>query len=189
MTKDVYETIPLMESERFLLRSLNDKKDAEDLLKVYSDEKAVPFFNTDNCHGEDFHYTTMEQMKKAMEFWKFSYQQKFFVRWAIEDKKKKEVIGTIELFHRSANDYYDCCGLLRLDLRSDYEIAEDITEVLSAILPKVKEMFLCDKIATKAVTAAKERAGALETLGFQPSEEPLIGDDGTKYDSYYVMEL
>lgn len=50
-------------------------------------------------------------------------------------------------------------------------------------------MFLCDKIATKAVTAAKERAGALETLGFQPSEEPLIGDDGTKYDSYYVMEL
>ena len=31
MTKDVYETIPLMESERFLLRLLNDKKDAEDL--------------------------------------------------------------------------------------------------------------------------------------------------------------
>ena len=29
-------------------------------------------------------------------------------------------MGTIELFNRKAKDYFNNCGLLRLDLRSDY---------------------------------------------------------------------
>lgn len=39
--KDVYEQIPVMESEKFLLREIEDG-DADDLLKVYSDKDAVP---------------------------------------------------------------------------------------------------------------------------------------------------
>ena len=61
-------------------------------------------------------------MKQAVDFWIFSYRERYFVRWVISDKSKKEVIGTIELFHRdSVIDAFDNCGLLRLDLRSDYE--------------------------------------------------------------------
>lgn len=45
---DVYEQIPVMESEKFLLREIKDG-DAEDLLRVYSDKDAVPLFNSDNC--------------------------------------------------------------------------------------------------------------------------------------------
>ena len=45
---DVYEQIPVMESEKFLLREIEDDGDAEDLLKVYSDKDAVPLFNSDN---------------------------------------------------------------------------------------------------------------------------------------------
>ena len=40
---DVYEQIPVMESEKFLLREIKDG-DAEDLLRVYSDKDAVPLF-------------------------------------------------------------------------------------------------------------------------------------------------
>ena len=40
---DVYEQIPVMESEKFLLREIEDG-DAEDLLKVYSDKDAVSLF-------------------------------------------------------------------------------------------------------------------------------------------------
>ena len=47
-------------------------------------------------------------MKQAVDFWIFSYRERYFVRWVISDKSKKEVIGTIELFHRdSVIDAFD----------------------------------------------------------------------------------
>ncbi len=51
MSIDVYEQIPVIESEKFLLREIEDA-DAEDLLKVYSDKDAVPLFNSDNCEND-----------------------------------------------------------------------------------------------------------------------------------------
>lgn len=189
MTKGIYEEIPILENSRYVLRAIHKQTDADDLLKVYSDEKAVPLFNSDNCNGDDFHYVTMEQMKKALDFWEFSYQNKYFVRWAIVDKQAQMVIGTIELFNRRAEDYFDNCGLLRLDLRSDYETKDCIESILEMIVPKAKEMFGCDKIATKAIAIAKERIAALEHRGFHLSDESVIGHDGTRYGSYYVMEV
>ena len=32
------------------------QEDRMDLLKVYSDKRAVPFFNNDNCGGDGFYY-------------------------------------------------------------------------------------------------------------------------------------
>lgn len=189
MVNDVYKQIPVIENDRFLLRAINGEKDTEDLLKVYSDKKAVPLFNSDNCNGDDFHYETPERMKKAIEFWQFSYEHRYFVRWAVVDKCSGAAVGTIELFNRPAEDYFNNCGLLRLDLRSDYEIRDCIHSILNMLVPKVKEMFFCDKIATKAIALADERIHVLENLGFRLSEECVIGQDGTKYGSYYVLEV
>ncbi len=58
---DVYEQIPVMESGKFLLREIDEMRDADDLLKVYSDKAAVPLFNSDNCVNGfyyDFNYIT-----------------------------------------------------------------------------------------------------------------------------------
>lgn len=184
--KDVYAQIPVLENEEFLLRAIDEDTDTEELLRVYSDEKAVPFFNADNCHGDTFYYDTVEKMKKAMAFWKLSYENKYFVRWAVVHKTSGQVIGTIELFNRQAEDYFNNCGLLRLDVRSDYETAERIGGIFDVILPMVQELFHCDKIATKAIAAAKQRTTALKQRGFQLSGEMLIGHDGTAYDAYYV---
>ena len=74
-----YETCPVYENENYLLR-LVEPSDAADLLMVYSDEKAVPCFNGDNCHGDNFHYTSMERMESAIRFWLLAYEQKAFVR-------------------------------------------------------------------------------------------------------------
>ena len=63
MTADVYQNCPDYENEHYLLR-LVKIEDKADLLKVYSDEKAVPFFNSDNCGGDDFHYTTESRMEQ-----------------------------------------------------------------------------------------------------------------------------
>lgn len=188
MRIDVYDQIPVMESDKFLLREINEETDAEDLLKVYSDEAAVPFFNSDNCVN-GFYYVSIKEMKDTIEFWKKEYQKRYYVRWAIVDKESNRAIGTIELFNRKANDYFNNCGLLRLDLRSDYEKPDSIEDILGIIVPETKELFACERIATKAIPAAKERIKALEHTGFWLSEESVIGHDGTKYGSYYVMEV
>ena len=92
------------ENEYYMLRMTN-KEDKADLLKVYSDEKSVPFFNSDNCGGDDFYYTTEKRMEQAIEFWHWEYDRQGFVRWTIVSKETNEAVGTIELFHREAEDY------------------------------------------------------------------------------------
>lgn len=183
---NIYRNCPVIQNENFILRLVADG-DLNDLLKIYSDEKAVPFFNGDNCHGDDFHYTTTERMRAALDFWKQAYENGWFVRLAIVDKASDEVIGTVEEFRRDENDFFTNCGLLRLDLRSDYEKSEKIFDILSLISVKSFDMFGCDKVATKAVPSATERIKALSACGYVKSREPLIGHDGTKYYDYYVL--
>lgn len=191
-----YETCPVFENENYLLR-LVSPEDVQDLLKVYSDEKAVPFFNSDNCHGDDFYYTTPERMQSAIEFWRYSYDNGYFVRWTIVEKKKKSAIGTIELFrrgeisaadNRKQGDYFTGSGILRLDLKSDYERAKEVQEILSLILPDAFELFGCNMIATKIHLGNTERKCAVERLGFCSTQEKLIGSqDGKAYGDYYIM--
>lgn len=184
-----YETCPVYEDEHFCLR-LVELSDVPDLLRVYSDEKAVPFFNGDNCHGDDFHYTTPERMADAVKFWRLAYEQRAFVRWTILDRRISggTAVGTIELFNRRADDYYDNCGLLRLDLGSGYEQEEAIRAILSLIVPPAFDLFGCEMIATKIVPAASCRKAAAQALGFTACEKPLIGgDDKVSYYDYYVI--
>lgn len=188
-----YDECPILENDNYRLR-LVEATDAPDLLRVYSDEKAVPFFNGDNCNGDDFHYTTLERMQSAIEFWLWAYQDRGFVRWAIVDRHTGQAIGTIELFNRRAlegqepRDYFNECGLLRLDLRSDYEETAQIEEILSLIVEPAFALFACRMIATKIPPAAGKRREAAERMGFQFSEEKLIGGDDDKvYGDYYVL--
>ena len=71
---DVYKECPKFENDRYILR-LTVRGDCDGLLKVYSDKKAVPFFNSDNCHGDDFYYTTADRMLQALDFWEEAYSK------------------------------------------------------------------------------------------------------------------
>lgn len=183
----VYVSCPEFENKRFKLIFIFIE-DCDDLLKVYSDKKAFPLFNSDNCGGDDFYYNTHERMKQALDFWKFEYDRKSFVRWSIIDKKDNTVIGTIELSHRESNDYFNNCGLLRLDLKSDYETMSNIMDILKLIIDKTYQLFQCNMIATKALPIGTERIKALMELGFLHTENKLIGHDGTEYSSYYFIK-
>lgn len=183
---NVYEICPQFENEKYLLR-LVIEDDYKDLLQVYSAEKAVQFFNSDNCGGDDFYYTTESRMEEAIKYWLWEYSRQGFVRWSIIDKGINEAIGTIELFHRDSDDYFTNCGLLRLDLRSDYENTKEIENILSLIIEPTFELFDCDKIATKAIPKANERIKALSNMGFLLSKEKLIGHDGTEYGDYFIV--
>lgn len=183
---NVYESCPKFENNVFLIRR-TEKGDRDDLLKVYSDIKAVPFFNGDNCHGDDFHYTTPERMEQALDFWEQSYLGGWFVRFSVIDKAVNAAVGTVELFKRASEDFYGGYGILRLDLRSDYEKESIILNILSLIIPPAYSLFGCESVATKAVKEAGERISALEKYGFEKNNNKLIGEGGTEYSDYFSI--
>ena len=183
---NIYEKCPEFESERFLIRLLRDK-DCDDLLKVYSDKKALPFFNSDNCDGDNFYYATKERMAEAIGFWHMSYENGWFVRLSIVDKAVVSVIGTVELCLRVSEDQFNNMGILRVDVRSDYEQEDVLRDIFSLITPKLEEVLGCKGVLTKAPIYAVERIKAIQKAGFTKSENLLIGKTGYAYDGYLTM--
>lgn len=183
MNKNVYEQCPTYKKDLITLRQTN-KEDLEELLKCYSDEKAVTLFNSDNCHGDDFHYTTIERMGKAIDFWEFSYINKYFIRWTIILNSTNEKIGTIEMFNREAEDEFNHYGILRIDLQSKYEIKPIIEEILAVANEFFYEAFHVKAILTKAIPVAKERVAALSGAGFKAVNRKVM-----TYDDYYCREI
>lgn len=183
---NIYENCPVLESWKFLLR-LAEEKDCSDLLKVYSDKNALPFFNSDNCDGDNFYYETAERMTEAFGFWKLSYENGWFVRLSIVDKAASEVVGTVELCLRVSEDTFNNMGILRVDVRSDYEREDVLYEIISLTAPRMADMLGCSGVLTKAPLYAVERIKALQKAGFTKSEHLLIGKTGYAYDGYWTM--
>jgi hypothetical protein len=181
MIKDIYEECTMHKKKLITLRKTN-MEDAEELLECYSDVKAVPFFNSDNCNGDDFHYITIERMKQAIDFWNMSYESKYFVRWTVILNDTKKKIGTIEMFHRVAEDEFNHYGLLRIDLHSDYEIQPVIDDILEIVNENFYDAFHVEAILTKAIPTATERITSLVKNGYYSINRKLMS-----YDDYFVI--
>ena len=185
---NVYENCPSFENDRYLLR-LSSPEDAKDLVSVYGDKNALPFFNSDNCHGDNFYYPDEKSMAKAIAFWLSSYSSKWFVRWTIYDKRMQRAIGSIELFHRVAEDDFNHTGVLRFDINSEYETTDSISEVMGLIVPDAFDLFECDEIITKVPIYAVERIEAVKRIGFEKTDRLLIGTvDGYAYKDYWSIK-
>ena len=183
---DIYATCPTLENARFQLRQLR-AEDAGDLLAVYSDKAALPYFNSDNCHGDIFYYPTPERMAQAVQFWLDSYANRWFVRWAIIDRAADRAIGTIEGFRRGADGHFGDVGVLRVDVGSAYENTDDLAGVLALIVPPSFDGFDCDEIITKSPAYAVDRVAALQRLGFTPAQHTLVGEGGREYGDYWSV--
>ncbi len=164
---NIYEKCPELENEKFVIRCIQ-QEDCDDLWKVYSDKNALPFFNSDNCDGDNFYYATKEKMAEAIGFWNMAYKEGWFVRFSIVDKGVSCVIGTVELCLRvSENMLYD---------------------IFSLVTPKIEEMLGCKGVLTKAPIYAVERIEAIQKVGFTRSEHLLTGKTGYGYDGYWTIK-
>ena len=184
---NIYNACPTIENDRYTIR-LFDNNDCDDLLKVYSDKNALPFLNSDNCDGDNFYYATKERMVEAISFWKMSYDNGWFVRLSIIDKAISSVIGTVELCLRVSEDEFNNMGILRVDVRSDYEREDVLYDIFSLITPKLEEILGCKGVLTKAPIYAVERVKAIKKVGFTKSEHLLIGKTGYAYDGYWTIK-
>jgi hypothetical protein len=112
--KDVYTYCPEYSKGLVTLRKTTPE-DIGELLKCYSDEKAVPLFNSDNCNGDSFHYTTPEQLLRTMDLWEYSYNTRRFVRWTVSANDTGDKIGTVEMFHSGTDAELGGTVFLRID--------------------------------------------------------------------------
>lgn len=183
---NIYETSPVLESEKFIIRSFKDE-DVDDLLQVYNDKLALPFFNSDNCDGDNFYYATKERMTEAIGFWRMAYENGWFVRLSIVDKAASSVIGTVELCVRVSKDAFHNMGILRVDVRSDYEQEDTLYDIFALVTPELEKMLGCKGVLTKAPIYAVERIKAIQKVGFIKSEHLLIGKNGYAYDGYWTI--
>lgn len=185
---DLYKSCPTLKNQRFLLRFV-EEGDWADLLEVYGDKNALPFFNSDNCDGDNFYYAAPERMQEAIRFWLFAYENGWFVRWSIVDRAQSKAVGTVEVCQRvsDAGDPFNGAGILRLDVKSGYERSDDLAEIGGLVIPTVFEALGCGVIITKAPIYAVERISAVQRLGFVRSEHLLVGKTGYAYDGYWTL--
>lgn len=170
-----YQNPPVWENELILLRPVT-LEDAQALLHCYGDVHAVPYFNSDQCNGDDFYYATVERMADAITFWEQSRERQEFVRWAVVDQSFGEVVGTVEMFHRRAPDAYDHAGILRVDVQSRMETRAFLHALLSLCLRHFYDAFEVERILTKAPPYAAERIIALTATGFVPLTDNMNGN-------------
>lgn len=126
-------------------------------------------------------------MTEALGFWKMAYENGWFVRLSIVDKGISRVIGTVELCFRVSEDAFNNMGIIRVDVRRDYEKEDVLYSIFSLCVPEAKTMLGCKGIITKVPIYAIERMKAIQTIGFTKSEHLLIGKTGYAYDGYWII--
>jgi len=96
MYLDAFENFPVIETERLVLRRL-EMRDANDIYEYAAYKDAFTY--TDGF-PQDY-----EEVKAMVEIWgNEAYESKRFIRWAIELKAEKKVIGGIYMFDPQCDD-------------------------------------------------------------------------------------
>lgn len=78
---------PIVETERLILREIIDE-DATDLFRCFSNHLVTQYYGLEL-------FVTIEEAEKLIETFSKNYKEKRGVRWGIERKEVKGIIGTI----------------------------------------------------------------------------------------------
>lgn len=182
---DPYTNCPVYETGSFSLRLVR-MDDAADLLRCYSDPESIPLFNSDNClYG--FTMNKLEEMESCIEAWLAEFRARGFIRFSIVEQTSERAIGTIEFFTRKLGqgEKQAEAGILRLDLASEYEQADVLSEMLELVEQRFPEHFTFDGLLTKAVPQAVQRVEVLQRLGYHKLER----SGELPYEDYYIKMM
>ncbi|ASA22497.1 GNAT family N-acetyltransferase [Paenibacillus donghaensis] len=164
-----YEQCPSYETERLLLRLVKES-DAKELLECYADPDAAALFNADNC-PHNFICHTVEEMTNYITYWLEEYAGRGFVRFSVIDKQTQTAVGTVEMFSHAQ---LQKTGVMRIDLKSEAEKAELLTELLKLASSHFFTAFDVKHILTKAVPKATVRIDALLRSGYTAVQDNAV---------------
>ncbi|MFE0505681.1 GNAT family N-acetyltransferase [Peribacillus butanolivorans] len=78
---------PILETERLILREIA-KEDAEGIFACFSNENVTRYYGQETLES-------IEEAEKFVDFFSNNYNEKRGIRWGIEKKETKGIIGTI----------------------------------------------------------------------------------------------
>lgn len=78
---------PLLETERLILREIT-KEDAEGIFACFSNHDVTRYYGQETLNS-------IEQAESFVDFFSNNYNEKRGIRWGIERKDTKGIIGTI----------------------------------------------------------------------------------------------
>ena len=78
---------PTLETERLILREIT-KEDTEGIFACFSNDEVTRYYGQETLQN-------LKQAEDFIEFFRKNYHDKRGIRWAIERKEDKEIIGTI----------------------------------------------------------------------------------------------
>ena len=178
---DVFTVCPEYKTEHFKIRKLG-AGDAEGLFPCYSDLEAARYFNGDCC-GDDFYYTDKEKFRGCVEYWLSRYEARDFVRWSVLDKETGLLIGTLEVCPslKYAVDGRKM-GILRIDLKSEYERWLVLKELMDVLIWHIYEDFEVASIIMKIQKDAGERQKLIKEYQFVDAKEEC----NISLEDYYI---
>ena len=178
---NVFSVCPEYETEHFKIRKLK-AEDADELFLCYSDPEAARFFNGDCC-GDDFYYTDKDKFRECVKYWLSRYEARDFVRWSIQDKDTKSLIGTVEVCP-SLKYAVDgkMMGILRIDLKSEYEYWTVLKELMDVLVCHIYKDFEVVSIIMKIQKDAVGRQKFLKEYQFVNAKEEC----NISLEDYYI---
>jgi hypothetical protein len=85
------------------------------------------------------------------------------------------------MFHRITEDEFNHYGILRIDLKCNYEKQPIIEDILEIVSKNFYKEFDVKAILTKAILGASERISSLVKNGYQPINRKFM-----IYDDYFL---
>jgi len=171
---DPYAHCPSFETESLRLR-LVSQEDAVELLACYADPITQSHTDAGN-YG--FAYDTPEGMRDCIESWLDEYAAREFIRWTVIHKGDAKAVGTIEYFPTTKDARAESAsvrlGVLRIDLKSEYEKKELFDQLLDIVIGKLQCHMPSDAIIAKVEECDTVRMAAYTEKGFiRPKRENL----------------
>ncbi|MFS0882596.1 GNAT family N-acetyltransferase [Metabacillus niabensis] len=171
---------PRLETDRLILREMT-KEDAEGIFTCFSNEDVTRYYGQETLEK-------IEQAEKIVDFYSKSYSEKRGIRWGIERRGTKGIIGTIGFNawlpkHKRAEIGYE--------LHPDYWRNGYTLEAVLKVISYGFEKLDLTRIGAVVFIENKASNNLLEKVGFQ--KEGVLRDymyqNGKAYDTYVYSLL
>lgn len=184
MIESPFDVCPEYETDHFVIKKVM-LEDAPALLDVYSDSQTRLHMNNDNCGGE-WQCDSIDVIEEGIRSWDQAFDQRNYIRWSIHLKESNKTIGTIELAPVPGElRFFDgACstGILRIDLKSDYETEAIFTEIYKMTNNDMIEVFGIEKIVTKGLDDDHNRLTGLSNSKYHRLADYEI----LPFSNYYI---